>query len=1325
MRTSTSPCWWSWRNVAADWVGPRAPAPSVREALALDPLREDAWRTLMDVEATAGNGAAALRAYEDCRAVLADELGVDPSPATQALHGDLLRGEVATPARRDRHTITSPTTRPDVVPYVGLRAFRADEAALFFGRDAEVQALVDRLAATGLVAVVGPSGVGKSSLVHAGLRPALAAGAIADSDTWVTCAMVPGSSARKSLAAELGATTELDDALVTACLEGPDGLHRLAEEILAGREPVSRLLVVVDQLEELFTLGDPADAEPFVELLATAARRLDGRVVVVATMRADFYESAASVPALAGWLSRAQFVVPPVGGDQVETIVAGPARRAGVTLEEGLLGRITADVAGEPGVLPLLQHLLHELWKRRTDQVLTRGAYEDLGGVAGALARRADAVFTGLGDEPGQVARRVLLRCVQPGDETGDARRPVRASELGGAGAGQEQVDDVVRTLVDARLLTAGTDVVTGERVVELAHEALIDAWPRLRGWVDDGRAWLLDARRVTAAADAWEAQDRHGDWLLAGRQLDAAHQVLLAEARGDIEAHLAPAERDLVEQSLAARERDRAADAAREAERQALQRRARRRWWSLVAVVGVAALVGAGVGWNARREGRLNEAWVLVAAADESLEDDPQRSLLLALEAAAATDPGSPVGGAVDGSLHAAIAANRTVSFLPDVDDLLAVAPTTGQLLTKRGEEGPDGWAADLRDPESGDVVATMEGHGGDGGVWGARFTPDGGRLLTGDRGGHLFLWELPSGRALADREGPGPLVNPMAISPDGRLAAVTWAQERADAILQVVHVDDLAVEAVIPPRQLENVEVDGGDPQDIEVKPGGADFSPDGTLLAVGFPATVDARPAAQVAVFDTTTWEEVLTADADAEVVAWSPDGTMIAVSGVGGTDVLDAATGASLGPLPDAPEVAAAFLTWSSDGRWLATNQGLVWDLSEEPSAPLELSGAGVGSGAAFAGSSSRLVMADAGDVAVLDLDPAARAEVARFATTGWTPGIDFAPDGTLVADSGDGAVTWWDPESWTAATTIDAHEPGLPAATSEVEYGAVTNVDVSADGARVVTAGFDDAAMWSAATGEPLGRVPTGGTWSTVAAHPDGEHAAVVTYDPPGIAVVDGDGRQVQFVANDDSLFVETIAFDPTGRLLASTRASAAQDGGNTVGRVTIRDWQADTVRQVVDGTFNSLDWSPTGERIALAGFGLGIWDVAGGERVVTMADEDLQVNSVDHSPDGTRLVSCAFSQSGVFAGGPVQVWDTSTGEEVVRLADDSTGFCRVRMSPDGRHVAFSDGGPNASVRIYTMDREELVDIARSRVVRGWTPEECLEYLRVDTCPDQA
>lgn len=253
-------------------------------------------------------------------------------------------------------------------------------------------------------------------------------------------------------------------------------------------------LVVVDQFEELFTLcHDPAERAEFIDLLLTGGAR------VVVAVRADFYGRCAEHRALADALRDATLLVGPMTRAQLREAVVGPATAERLIVERSLTARVVADVADEPGGLPLMAHALREVWRRRRGRTLTVAAYEAVGGVQGAISHTAEEVFTGFTADRARTARALLLRLVAPGDGTQDTRRPVTRAELGTS----EETAVVLEQLVAARLLTAGTTT------VELAHEALISSWPRLRGWIDEDRERLRLHRRLTDAARMWEELGR------------------------------------------------------------------------------------------------------------------------------------------------------------------------------------------------------------------------------------------------------------------------------------------------------------------------------------------------------------------------------------------------------------------------------------------------------------------------------------------------------------------------------------------------------------------------------------------------------------------------------------------------------------------------------------------------------------------------------------------------------------------------------------------------------------------------------------------------
>ena len=260
----------------------------------------------------------------------------------------------------------------------------------------------------------------------------------------------------------------------------------------------------VDQFEETFTLCDDAEERSrFVDVLLGAAAAPGGPVFVLLAMRADFFGFAASVPGLAAALEASTSLLGPMDEDALRAAIEGPARIAGLKIEPGLVDLMLRDVAGEPGSLPLLSHALLETWKRRSDRTLTLAGYRECGGVRGAIARTAEAVYLGLDSGQQLLARSVFVRLTELGEGTEDTRRRVPLDELRPDGGASPDLDALLRTLTDARLLT------TGEHTVEVAHEALIREWPRLRAWLDDDREGIRTLRHLTDTAREWDQLGR------------------------------------------------------------------------------------------------------------------------------------------------------------------------------------------------------------------------------------------------------------------------------------------------------------------------------------------------------------------------------------------------------------------------------------------------------------------------------------------------------------------------------------------------------------------------------------------------------------------------------------------------------------------------------------------------------------------------------------------------------------------------------------------------------------------------------------------------
>lgn len=471
-------------------------------------------------------------------------------------------------------------------PYVGLAAYEVADAELFFGREADVERLLEMVREKPFVGVFGASGAGKSSLLRAGLAARWGQHVI----------ITPGSDPITELAVALAGQRSAVDVRAELAAD-PEHLRVLLRQVS------DDLLLVVDQFEETFSLCGEDDRRWLVRALTHAA----GAARVVIGVRADFYGHCAGYPELLGALHRSQSLVGPMSAEQLRRAVVEPAARRGVSLENSLVARLIADVANRQGALPLVSHVLVETWRRRRGAVLTLAAYEDAGGVEHALSRTADQIYETLSEQEKQTARQVFGRLVALGDGTEDTRRRVVRAEL-------DADDALLDRLASTRLIALDRDT------VELTHEALSRAWPRLAGWLDEDRESLRARRRLTAAADAWRAHDRDPDALYRGVHLDQARRLapLLNEA-----------EREFVDAGTAA-ERD----------REAVHRRGVRRLRRLVGCLAVLVVLLGGTATYAvtaqRTANRERNHALSLRAADTALGllARPRDSAALALAA-------------------------------------------------------------------------------------------------------------------------------------------------------------------------------------------------------------------------------------------------------------------------------------------------------------------------------------------------------------------------------------------------------------------------------------------------------------------------------------------------------------------------------------------------------------------------------------------------------------------------------------------------------------------------------------------------------------------
>jgi WD40 repeat protein/DNA-binding SARP family transcriptional activator len=1213
--------------------------PELEQLVVDEPLHEGWWSRLMLALYRAGRQGDALAAARRARSTLANELGIDPGPELIRLEGAILAQDPsldappAAPAPSRLRHVT-----PVMCPYKGLAAYGPEEAALFYGRSRLTRTLVATLVDSRLLVVSGPSGAGKSSVVLAGLLPAVAAGALPGSDGWRQKVIVPGANPVDALAA------------------------------LPGREADAPAILVVDQFEELWTTGSvPAERRAFLDTILSLLD--DGEIVrLVVVLRADHLGRLAEHGRFAERTAREVVLVPPLSELELREVVHAPAETAGLQVEQELADAIVGDVLGQPGALPMLSTALVGTWERRRADVLTLAGYLAAGGVDGALARSAEATYTSLDAEARQRVQPMLVRLAGEGEQEAPVRRRVSREELGLDGPDGEARRRVVDAFVGQRLLTADEDT------VEVAHEALFSAWPRLAAWLADDAAGRAIRNHLVPTAREWHERGRPTDELYRGSRLATA-----LDWRTTSDPDLTSVEQDFLAESEALAEAE--LRAARErAVREAAGRR-RTRWLAAalgVALVGsiIAGVVALDQRADAQREAQVAASRELAAAAIANLDVDPELSTLLALEAVDATqgEDGTVLREAEE-ALHRAVSSLRLGLTVPQGGYGLAVSPDGTRFAT--GGDGSDS-AVTVWDLETGEQRLQLSGH--DGGAAAVGFSPDGVSIAT-THDSTVRLWDAVTGEQLRTLRGHGGYVTHPVFSPDGRWVAAggedstirIWDVTQGTEEMTLAGHESPTYRAAFSPdgARLATASEDGtakiwdlATGETLVMLEGhrwgvtGVDFSPDGSRIAT---ASIDGS----VRIWDPASGAHLRTfvAPVDLHAVAYSPDGTRIASAGTDGiARIWDTDTGREMLTLAGHTS-AVNDLAYTPDGNHLLTigqDGTRLWDVSvgggrdwlRVPSAELILVGVAFSpDGATFA--------APAEPSGVTIWDTRTGDEIITLTGHGAKlTTVVFSPDGRRIAAGSDLTDTppVWDVETGELLFTLDGHEEDVRA------------VSFSPDGSRIVTGSWDATArVWDAATGEQV--------------------AVLDEWNRPSII---------------------SAAFSPDGRSIVT---------GDDDGNVTV--WNAATLEK--ERTFSGhtshvagLAFGPDGLFLTAGEDGAArVWDFETGQVRVTLRGHTARVNQVAASPDGARIATSSDD-------GTVRLWDSATGEELLTLLGHSYLVYGVDFSPDGRLLATAS--PDGTAALHLLSIDELVEVARERVTRGLTDDECRQYLHLERCP---
>jgi WD40 repeat protein len=1221
-------------------------------------------------------------------------------------------------------------------PYPGMMPFSERDSHRFFGRDQEVQELVEQLRLHPFLAVVGPSGSGKSSLVFAGLVPALRKTGLFGTGEWLVRSLRPGESPHVALDAALGSGAGDAAGAVTA--------------LLSGQPQARRLLLVVDQFEELFTLAHKEHVRPFQQALQHLIEVPNCYVVL--TVRADFYPELMATP-LWGAIQAHRFEVLLLNEGNLRQAIVRPAEDVRVFVETALVERLVSDAGQEPGVLPLVQETLVLLWERlercflplRAYEalVLTRRAYGEppLTGLQAAMARRADAALADLPPQQQAIARHIFLRLVQFGEGRADTRRQQPAEALRTASDDLQAFSQTLRHLEHHRLLTLSGEEESGQRTVDIAHEALISGWPTLQEWLGQRREAEQTRRRLEAKAQEWIRLGRAGGGLLDRVELMEAERWLMSPDSADLgvsealpafmEASQAAIEAARQEREAARRqalelERQNAEEQRRraEAERRRAEEHARassrlRRLAAVLAAVFVLAVMAALFALAQQQEARGNERLALTsearalanehraltseaqALANEAqveqqlrlatsrdlatsaiskLAVDPELSILLAMQAVSVTYAiDREVTEAAENALHQALEVSRIRLTLAGHTEPLsdvAYSPDGTRLATSSGDRTIKVW-----DASSGELLFTIAGQRV---MQDVAYSPDGTRLASADADGRARIWDAVSGTPVLTLTGHSDALWGVAYNPAGTRVA-TASSDRTVRVW-----DAISGTAVLTLT---------GHSDQVH----GVAFGPEGALLAT---ASNDGT----ARVWDALSGQELYVLEGHTgkvSAVAFSPDGKYLATAsaGDGTAKVWDLATGQETTMLSGHRPSQVYRVAFSPDGQCLVTSSAdktaKAWQTGTWREMFTLVGHTDSVWGLAFSPDGTRLATASRdGTARVWDVSPG-NGRLIISAHDGELYSLAFSPDGLRLASAGqDRAARVWDLPSGTPALTLTGHDDE------------VLDVAFSGDGKYIATASKDGTArLWDAASGDLVHPLEGHNNWVfAVAFRPDSRCLATTTY-----GLIRG-----WDVPSGDSLF------SLTGHTAEVRDAVFSPDGGSlyTVSNdKTVRVWDLASAQgpgeplalEGHNAVLTAVAVSTDGRFLATAGEDntVKVWNTGSWVERFTLTGHTNFVRAVAFHPDGTRLATASFD-------GTTKVWSLETGQELFTLSGHESGVQGVAFSPDGKRLGTA--GQDGTVHLYVLDIDELMALARTRVTRSLSLEECRQYLHLDECP---
>jgi serine/threonine protein kinase/WD40 repeat protein len=1253
-------------------------------------------------------------------------------------------------------------------PYKGLRSFNIEDARDFFGREKAVEKLlqhmIDGSRFERFLAIVGPSGSGKSSLVKAGLHPALLNGSLPGSDKWFYVSMKPQNHPLDELEIALTKLAANQGQNMRQHLERDErGLVRAAELLLP--DDGSELFIVIDQFEEVFTLVEnEQERQHFLNLLLSAASDVRSRVRLVVTLRADYYDKPLHYPEFGEMLRTRMETILPLTATGLEQAISRPAQRVGVNFEPGLVAQIVSEINYQAGALPLLQYALTELFEYRQGRLLTLEAYQRIGGVVGALAKGADTIYNGFDAAAQQLTKQIFLRLVTLGEGAEDTRRRTTLDELmsiaspplyssvrnepalmerGSGGEVSDLLNDILESFTQSRLLTLGHDDSTRQPTVEVAHEAILREWATLREWLNDSRDDIRQERIIGQAADAWQTNQRDNSYLLSGTRLEQAEKWSQSTKLA-----LTPLEREFVAVSMAARSNQQQIETERQAREKQLESRSRQFLHGLVVVFALATLISGGLmlfAINSERETQvaLDDAEesatyassiALAAAANSAqLLNNPDQAVAFAVAAntISANPPAYAESVLYDvafspAARHRVEMPTVSANLLPDGQRVAVLTETersvtiidiaTGVTLTR--------WTSDRFEEKY---------------LWCSTVSPDGTTIyiptLEYDLNlGYVTAFDLQTGREIQHFVAPeGTLPECfMAFSPDGQqvtTSTVNFDNAGFPTFASLI-TWDMATGEIVRSFQPDTTGLEN-------MTPKGYSLTVDGQKLLLGYNT-------GQAVIWDTNTGERIgIYGDERSPAIEvgqvtplYTTEGIVIISNDYGTTfsatvTLWDEDSGELLHEtsLSSVININASILNPTGTQLALGTMASQIPVIDLPTWNETVLYGHGGNSFPLLFLPEAQGLLSTGNDNTLRWWNLESGVELHRFEGQSTLVGaFVISPDGhTAVAqeylEGSEAPLTLWDLETG-AKLRILAHN----------ELGFLT-VDYSPDGRYVVSANNHGAFFLApdcdkASAELRLIDTTTGGlVWE--AQRNQGTFWGGVAFSSDGRTIVTGDwhcdndvviwdaatGEQLAVWQGHQSP-VQSVSTSPDGKWVATM-----EENGTLILWDTATGTPAHTFPNLIQEGGNTI-FSPDSQRLLIAdsiASKLHLLDIATGQIIREFTGHNGFIRYIDFSSDNRHIVSSAGADGNIF------VWDIETGEIVRRFHHSEIGpvGSMVAFSRDGQSLYYSDDKHVIHHVDLMLDEGELLQwVMDNRYVRDLTCEERQLYRVEPLCESE-